>query len=313
VIKAAKLLLILVITAIAGRAAYSQAALYQQRRPNSGSEKTSIQVPHAVSFREIPGCGLLVRTWVNGAGPYNFAIDTGAGATLISERVAADANVSQSRRGQATVSGLGGQTRPAQHAVIRSLALGDAVNYIPARGDVLITNGLPPDLDGVLDPTEALAPLGYVIDLPRRELAAFDAQLDPVRIDRTPFEGAVVPWVRDPHGRRPFVMLDNGDPALLDTGSSLGLAIRDPNFDQREPRRTVRDVGGSQVSTRRVTTKTISIGSLTLQQIPTDLVSGAASDAPVLLGLAALRPFRLRFDPVHRLIEIAPPAAGQFR
>ena len=312
-IKAAKLLLILVITAIAGRAAYGQAALYQQRRPTPGSEKTSIQVPHAVSFREIPGRGLLVRTWVNGAGPYNFAIDTGAGATLISERVAADANVSQSRRGQATVSGLGGQTRPAQHAVIENLALGDAVNYIPARGDVLITNGLPADLDGVLDPTEALAPLGYVIDLPRRELAAFDAQLDPVRIDRIPFEGAVVPWARDPHGRRPFVMLDNGDRALLDTGSSLGLAIRDPNFDQREPRRTVRDVGGGQVSTRRVTTKTISIGSLTLQQIPTDLVSGAAADAPVLLGLAALRPFRLRFDPVHRLIEIAPPAAGQFR
>ena len=32
----------------------------------------------------------------------------------------------------------------------------------------------------------------------------------------------------------------------------------------------------------------------------------AASDAPVLLGLNALRPFRLSFDPLHRLIEIAP-------
>ena len=28
--------------------------------------------------------------------------------------------------------------------------------------------------------------------------------------------------------------------------------------------------------------------------------------APVLLGLNALRPFRLRFDPIHRLIEITP-------
>ena len=36
------------------------------------------------------------------------------------------------------------------------------------------------------------------------------------------------------------------------------------------------------------------------------MISGASSDAPVLLGLNALRPFRLRFDPLHRLIEIAP-------
>lgn len=254
-----------------------------------------------------------MRTWVNGSGPYNFAIDTGAGATLIAEAVAAEARVRRSSRGPTSVSGLGGQSRAAQHAVIDNLAIGDAVNYLPARGDVLITNGLPNDLDGVLDPTEALAPLGYVIDLPRGELAVFDARIDPVRTDRTPLEGAVVPWARDPHGRRPFVTLDNGDRALLDTGSSLGLAIRDPGSDQEAPRRIVRDVGGGQVSTRRVTTKTISIGSLTLQRIPTDLVSGAAADAPVLLGLAALKPFRLRFDPLHRLIEIAPPASGQTR
>jgi hypothetical protein len=40
--------------------------------------------------------------------------------------------------------------------------------------------------------------------------------------------------------------------------------------------------------------------------VPTDLVSGTEADAPVLLGLSALRPFRLKFDPLHRLIEIAP-------
>jgi hypothetical protein len=61
------------------------------------------------------------------------------------------------------------------------------------------------------------------------------------------------------------------------------------------------------MSTRRVTT-TIAIGSLTLQKIPTDLIAGSDADAPTLLGLAALRPFRLRFDPLHRLIEIAPRA-----
>jgi hypothetical protein len=67
----------------------------------------------------------------------------------------------------------------------------------------------------------------------------------------------------------------------------------------------VHDVGGS-VSTRRVAPRTVSIGALELRGVPTDMISGAASDAPVLLGLNALRPFRLRFDPLHRLIEIAP-------
>jgi hypothetical protein len=105
-------------------------------------------------------------------------------------------------------------------------------------------------------------------------------------------------------------MLDNGDRALLDTGSSLGLAIRDSGSpDSRAPVSAVRDVGGGQISARRVAATTVSIGSLTLRRIPTDMVSGAEADAPVLLGLTALRPFRLRFDPLHRLIEIAPAPA----
>jgi hypothetical protein len=102
-------------------------------------------------------------------------------------------------------------------------------------------------------------------------------------------------------------MLDNGERALLDTGSSLGLAIRDSgSVDRKAPVYAVRDVGGGHISARRVAATTIAIGSLTLQRIPTDLVSGTEAGAPVLLGLSALRPFRLRFDPVHRLIEIVP-------
>jgi hypothetical protein len=106
-------------------------------------------------------------------------------------------------------------------------------------------------------------------------------------------------------------MLDNGDRALIDTGSSLGLAIRDPNAASRS------DASGARGRRRRknrhspVSTSTIAIGSLMLRRIPTDLVSGAEADAPVLLGLTALRPFRLRFDPLHRLIEIGPIAVSR--
>ena len=262
-------------------------------------------IPRAASFREVPGRGLLVRTWVNGAGPFNFAIDTGAGATLLSPRVVSEGQVQISKGRKTSIAGLSGISVSATAATVRSLAIGDSENYLPAKGLVMITSGLPRDLDGVLDPTESFAPFGYEIDIPRHELSAFEPRVFPVRTDQQPAEGAVVAWLRESHGRRPFVQLDNGDRALLDTGSSLGLAIRDRAPGARTVSGyAVRDVGGGTVSARRGRPTTVAIGGLTLRNIPTDMISGAEADAPVLLGLSALRPFRLRFDPVHRLIEI---------
>lgn len=302
---------IILVASIGGRAASAQAAPPQNRRQSTPKSSTSNPIPHAVSFREFPGRGLLVRTWVNGIGPFNFAIDTGAGATLISSRVAAESRVTRTNDRPASIAGLSGTKSIAYHASLESLAIGDIENYLPAKGEAMITSGLPADLDGVLDPTEALTPLGYTIDIPRREFIAFDPRSEAVQMNQPPVEGTVVTWLREAHGRRPFVMLDNGDRALIDTGSSLGLAIRDPNSTSRSGASGARDIGGGQISTRRVSTSTISIGSLTLKRIPTDLVSGAEADAPVLLGLTALRPFRLRFDPLHRLIEIGPIAESR--
>lgn len=299
---------ILLVASIGGRAASAQAAPSQHRRESSIKSAISNPIPHAVTFREVPGRGLLVRTWVNGIGPFNFAIDTGAGATLISQRVAEESRVTRTNDKPASIAGLTGARTIAYHASLESLAIGEIENYLPAKGAAMITSGLPADLDGVLDPTEALAPLGYTIDIPRHEFLAFDPRSEPLQMNQPPLDGTVVAWLREAHGRRPFVMLDNGDRALIDTGSSLGLAMRDPNSNSRSEASKARDVGGGQFSTRRVSTSTISIGSLTLRRIPTDLISGTESGAPVLLGLTALRPFRLRFDPLHRLIEIAPIA-----
>jgi hypothetical protein len=273
---------------------------------NVAAAVASLRIPAPVSFREVPGRGLIVRTWINSVGPFDFAIDTGAGATLLSQRVADEARV-MTKGGRTSIAGLSGVATSARGASIQSLAIGDSENYLPAKGEAMIISGLPRDLDGVLDPTEAFSPLGYVVDLPQRELSAFDPQTDPIRINEQPEDGAVVRWLRQGPSRRPFVMLDNGDRALLDTGSSLGLAIRDSgSVDRKAPTSSVRDLGGGQISTRRVAATTVSVGSLTLRRIPTDLVSGTEADAPVLLGLSALRPFRLRFDPLHHLIEIAP-------
>jgi len=248
----------------------------------------------------------LVSVWINSTGPFTFAIDTGAGATLVSTRLAAATNLDARSGRVRSIAGMSGTATSASEARIQSLAVGDRENFLPGSREVVVTTGLPADLDGVLDPTEAFAPLGYTIDIPRNELSAFDPRALPLSTSNQPDGGAVVPWLRESQSGRPFVQLDNGDRALIDTGSSLGLAIRDRSAARSNTGAMVQDIGGGRISTRRVRPTTVAIGSLSLQNVPTDVVSGTESDAPVLLGLSALRPFRLSFDPVHRLIEIAP-------
>ena len=107
--------------------------------------------------------------------------------------------------------------------------------------------------------------------------------------------------------RRPFVRLEDGRLVLLDTGSAFGLAISTPSAaaDGHAARRTI-DIGGGSISSRRVEPTNVSIGALTLRSVPTDILSGAEKGAPALLGRDALYPFKMVFDPVHKLIAISP-------
>ena len=259
-----------------------------------------------VRLREVRGRGLLADVWVNSVGPCVFAVDTGAGATLVSPRVAGAARLEVRLNRSRSIAGLSGRGITAQDAAVQSLAIGDRTNYVPGSREVVVTSGLPGDMDGVLDPTEAFAPLGYIIDIPRSELSVFDPRERPLRLENQPPEGAVVRWLRQGSSNRPFVQLDNGDRALIDTGSSLGLAIAGTPPADRGPVSYTRDIGGGQISVRRVRPTTVAIGALMLRNIPTDIISGSHAGAPVLLGLSALGPFRIVFDPVNRLIEIAP-------
>jgi hypothetical protein len=279
-----------------------------QRRRGPIQERNQInqQVPRPARLREVYGRGLLASVWINSAGPFTFAIDTGAGGTIISPRVAAEAAVAVSNGPGPSLAGMSGAMIAARYASIQTLAVGDSSNRLPTNTQVIVSSGLPRDLDGLLDPNEAFGSLGFIVDIPRQELSAFDPRRAPLDRRTEPPDGAVVDWLSEGGSHRPFVLLSTGERALLDTGSSLGFAVRDANPDGRSARGSiVRDVGGS-VSYRRGAPRTISIGSLVLRNIPTDVVSGAAADAPVMLGLNALRPFRLSFDPLHRLIEIAP-------
>ena len=267
---------------------------------------TRVTIPRPVRLREVRGRGLLVNVWLNSTGPYTFAVDTGAGTTLLSPRVVSESRLSVRSASGRSIAGLTGRSVAADETTIETLAVGDRSNSFPGSITAVVTSGLPNDIDGVLDPTQVFSPLGYVIDIPRLELSAFDPHTTPLSTNNQPTEGAVVPWLRESQSRRPFVQLDNGDRALIDTGSSLGLAIRDSSAANHTNASLSRDVGGGQILARRARPTTVAIGALVLRNIPTDLISGAEADAPVLIGLSALQPFRLAFDPVHHLIEIAP-------
>ena len=297
----------ILLVATGGRAVSMETALFAAPQSTLQSAARSATV-RPVRLREVRGRGLLAEVWVNSVGPFTFAVDTGAGATLVSPRVASAARLDVRSNRSRSIAGLSGRRTTAHDADAQSLAIGDRTNYVPGSQLVVVTAGLPNDIDGVLDPTEAFSPLGYIIDIPRLELATFDSRAMPLRLEDQPREGAVVRWLREGSSRRPFVQLDNGDRALIDTGSSLGLGIRSNSESDRGRVSYTRDIGGGQVSTQRVRPMTVAIGALRLKNIPTDVISGGEAGAPTLLGLSALRPFRLVFDPVNRLIEIAPPS-----
>src|SRR5215207_4016783 len=120
-----------------GEAARPVARLRQQRRDSPASvssvlgmngepaaKRAAASLPSPARFRESGGRGLLVKTWVNGAGPFTFAIDTGAGATIISPRVAGEARVGVEAGGRGiALGGLSGQTiAGGRKAFVRGLA-----------------------------------------------------------------------------------------------------------------------------------------------------------------------------------------------
>jgi predicted aspartyl protease len=275
----------------------------------------SAELPSPVRLRESGGRGLLVKTWVNGVGDFTFAVDTGAGATILSPRVASAARVEVEDGGRGIeIGGLSGASvGGGRKAFVRSLALGFRENILPARGLIVVSQGLPPDVDGILDPTEAFWPLGFVIDMLGGELSAFDPHVRPLRSDDAPRDGAVVPWLTDGQSRRPFVMLAEGRRALLDTGSGFGLAV-DEGAARSLGILTVeggrhgrsRDLAGGEISSSRVRAATVSIGPLVLRGVPTDFLLQAHKGAPVILGRDALRPFQLTFDPFSRLVMLKP-------
>ena len=272
-----------------------------------GSVATSIPAP--IRFRVVRDRGLLVTAWLNGSGPYTFAIDTGAGVSIVSQNAILRAAIPTQPFRQTLLGGLGGsRILSDREATIKELALGDPGNFLPGRLLVAIATDLPSGVDGILDPTEAFGPLGYSIDLPNHELEAFDPKSRPLRTNDIPAGGTVVRWVRERSSRRPFVRLSDGRLALIDTGSSFGLAVNEVGSSggSNNRNRGVNDLSGRMVQVRRVAPTTVSLGDLVLGSVPTDVLTGVAAGTPIILGRDALYPFRITFDPLAQLISIEP-------
>jgi predicted aspartyl protease len=261
-------------------------------------------------FRVDDDRGLLISVWLNGRGPYVFVIDTGAGLNVLSERLVNAAGLRTTETSQTLIGGLSGVTTSSnREAAVDTLALGFQNNLLPLRQSALIVSYLPAGIDGILDPTVAFAPYGYSIDMPSGRIEPLN---DSTELSHTsPADGATVEWLRRGDSDRPFVKLGDGRLALIDTGSRFGLAVSDRQaivVSRDKTRRTIPslDLGGGSINARRVDPTTISIGELVLRGIPTDIVSGGAADAPLILGRDALYPFKISFYPRRRLIEFAP-------
>ena len=251
--------------------------------------------------------GLLAQGWINGAGPFVFVIDTGAGVSLISRNVVEQARLQVMKSRRTLVGGL--STSPIasdQETRVSGLALGQRNNNVPGSFNAAVIANLPGAIDGILDPTEVFRPYGYSIDIPNRELRVLDTAAQRLRVTDVPKDGAVVRWVREAGSERPFVRLGDGRLALIDTGSTLGFALNEPGRVAGSNHILTHDLGGGKIQSRRVSPQTVNIGALVLNKVPTDVLTGVAPGTPIILGRGALFPFKITFDPASRLIAFEP-------
>jgi len=264
-----------------------------------------------IRLRDERDRGLLATGWINGVGPFVFAIDTGAGVSLISRNAVERAGLTVTKARRPLVGGLSNSAISSnQETQFSGLALGTPGNNLPGTVTAAVVANLPRAIDGVLDPTEVFKPFGYSVDLPNLELRVFDSTSPRLRLSDVPRDGAVVRWVREAGSSRPFVRLGDGRLALIDTGSGFGLALNADKYvaGSNHPRTpdTIQDLGGGRVQSYSVAPHTVNIGALVLRGVPTDVLTGVAPGTPIILGRRALFPFRITFDPAAKLISFEP-------
>ena len=248
--------------------------------------------------------GLIVDAWVNNTGPFTVALDTGAGTSIITNSLVQRAGLQLQRSKVPLRGGLSSTPiQSNQETSFSELSIGFQSNRLPATVTAAVVQTLPGSIDGILDPTQVFGSLSYSVDFQKRELLVLESKY--LSNSKTlNGEGTVVRWISENGGHRPFVRLADGRLALIDTGSSFGLAFSDRRAVNNQNPKAVRDLGGGAVQVREVAAQTVAIGSLVLRNIPTELLINSAPGTPVILGRRALNPFRVTFDRASNLIAI---------
>lgn len=261
---------------------------------------------------------LVVKATIDGRGPFNLVLDTGAGSTVLTPRVFQALRLSPSGRG--TAAGLGTHSVGEQHVVLDDVEVGAAA----ARDVAAAIIDLPPDLtyqgkygtiDGILGYT-FMKNFAVTVDY-AHDSATFAR---PGTNDSSPLPMTLVHSAPMVHGSV------NGVPALLmlDTGNN-GISIASAQFAQKAgglsrpgcavAEQTHEGVGG-MVSTPLVRVRDIRVGNSVIHNVALAISSAreealAGSSGPdLILGYDFLRRFRVVVDYLHNRLYLTPTAGA---
>ncbi len=278
-----------------------------------GNDADSVIIP----FR-LTNDHLFVSATVNGKGPFDFLLDSGAGMSVLSSRLADSLGIAA--KGNIPTRGVGGYGSIG-FAAIDSLGLGDLAlqfSRITILDFASLDTSLGRPLGGILG-YDFFARFKAVIDFDGRRLvlSRSDAKPCPVAAQSVPFEVfAQVPVME---------IYVNGRPArvVLDLGAQTGLVLRGharalAGIDiTREERSKIRisGVGGTKAM-RPAAIDSLRIGNITLKE-PTALVAADFASMPFpeyiegLLGVTILKRFNLVIDYAAGRICLGPCKNGQ--
>src|SRR6185295_5816501 len=107
-------------------------------------------------LKQSSGRGLLLDVWIRGSGPFTFAVDTGAGVTLVSRSVINRAQLKTHPATKPLAGGLSaGSITSNQSTSIEQIAIGRRDNQLRSAFTGAVVESLPAGVDGILDPTSA--------------------------------------------------------------------------------------------------------------------------------------------------------------
>lgn len=277
---------------------------------------------HVIPF-DLVGKHIVVPARLNGAGPYQLVVDTGAPFTTLSARAAAGSKAAGATTRGATqhVRGVGPASRPAT-------MLSGVTIELPKEVHVPLTWACESSTEMFDSLSEALGTrfdgiLGY--DLFKRYVVEIDYDAEVLRLYepahyRYRGHGNVIPLVRDRGLAYLAVQVTPiaGDPPVdcrfaLDTGSGSEVSMLPPllerqPIDRRMPTRATRGMGaGGFAEVREGTVAQLRIGPVALNNVTADFSrSQRGLDFDGMIGAGLLLRFKMIVDYPHERLILEP-------